>query len=373
MRYWPHRAASAPFASSHRQARTPALTGAGNSASITITKPGVCEDSSATIATSLSATPSPKPPHALWSNTSDFTTERIASIEPAGVAEVFDIQVAHTENFIANGLVSHNTRWHHDDLAGRLLAAQAAGGDRWEVLHLPAIAADGSALWPEKYDRPALDRIKGAVGSRVFAALYQGQPSNDDTALLKREWWKFYGGPTGHALPRYFDQSLQSWDMTFKGGVNNDFVAGQIWEKAGADCYLTDRVKARLDFPATLGAMRAMAARRPDVLLKLVEDTANGPAVIATLEHELPGIVPVRPEGGKIARVNAIAGLVEAGNVWLPHPSIAPWVTEFIEEATAFPTGAHDDEVDAASQALVRLSTPPADIPYRPGSTGVRR
>jgi hypothetical protein len=79
------------------------------------------------------------------------------------------------------------TRWHDDDLAGRLLAASRERGDRWEVLHLPAIAEDGGALWPEKYDRAALDRIKAAVGSRVFAALYQGRPSNDDTALLKRE------------------------------------------------------------------------------------------------------------------------------------------------------------------------------------------
>lgn len=264
--------------------------------------------------------------------------------------------VAYTRQEEQAAIVLIMTRWHADDLAGRLLTAQANGGDHWEVLHLPAVAEDGSALWPEKYDEAALARIKAAVGSRVFAALYQGQPSNDDTAMLKREWWRFYGGPTGHALPTAFDQSLQSWDMTFKGGVANDYVAGQLWEKAGADCYLTDRVKERLDFPATLDALRGMTARRPDVVTKLVEDTANGPAVIATLQHEIGGIVAVRPEGGKVARVNAIAGLVEAGNVYLPHPSIAPWVAEFIEECTAFPTGAHDDEVDAMSQALVRLA-----------------
>lgn len=251
------------------------------------------------------------------------------------------------------------TRWHADDLAGRLLAAQAAGGDRWTLLHLPALADDGAALWPAKYDAAALDRIRAAVGSRVWAALYQGQPSNDETALLRREWWRFYGGPTGIALPEAFDQALQSWDMTFKGGVNNDFVAGQAWGRRGADCYLLGRDKRRLDFPGTLAAIRAMTAQFPNVRTKLVEDTANGPAAIATLRHEIGGIIPVKPEGGKVSRVNAIAGLVEAGNVYLPYPSIAPWVADFIEECAAFPAGAHDDEVDAMSQALVYLTTRP--------------
>lgn len=269
-------------------------------------------------------------------------------------------------------IVLIQTRWHHDDLAGRLIAAQAQGGDQWTLLHLPALAdvgdplgrEPGAALWPEKYDVAALERIKQAVGSRVFAALYQGQPSNDDTALLKREWWRFYGGPTGIDLPHHFDDGLQSWDMTFKGGSLNDYVSGQVWRKAGANCYLIDRDKRRMDFPTTLKAIRAMSAQHPAVLTKLVEDTANGPAVIATLRDEIPGLIPVQPQGGKVARVNAVAGLIEAGNVYLPHPSIAPWVTEFIEECTAFPTGAHDDDVDAMSQALVRLSAPPrATIP----------
>lgn len=248
-------------------------------------------------------------------------------------------------------IVVIQTRWHHDDLAGRLLAAERAGGDRWDVLHLPAIAEDGSALWPEKYDRAALDRIRTAVGSRVFTALYQGTPSNDDTALIKREWWRYYRQP-----PAQFDQVIQSWDMTFKDGIKNDYVVGQVWGKVGADCYLLDQVRGRLDFPATLTAFRALTAKWPQAVRKLVEDKANGPAVIASLRHEIPGITAINPEGGKVARVNAVAGVIEAGNVYLPDPLIAPWVAEFVEEATAFPTGTHDDQVDATSQALVRLT-----------------
>lgn len=260
---------------------------------------------------------------------------------------------AYTRLEDAGAVVLIQTRWHHDDLAGRLLAAQAAGGDRWTTLHLPAIAEDGSALWPEKYARPALDRIKAATGSRVFNALYQGRPSNDESALLKRHWWRTY-----QRLPRRFDQVIQSWDTTFKGGVQNDYAVGQVWGKAGADYYLLDQVRDRMDFPAMLAAVRALAAKWPDARTKLIEDTANGPAVIATLKHEVAGLIPVTPEGGKIARVNAVAGLVESGNVHLPSPDTAPWIGDFIEECTAFPTGAHDDQVDAMSQALVRLSAP---------------
>lgn len=251
------------------------------------------------------------------------------------------------------------TRWHHDDLAGRLLAAQATGGDQWVTLHLPAIAEDGSALWPEKYDRLALDRIKAATGSRVFAALYQGKPSNDDSALIKREWWRTYA-----AAPARFDRVIQSWDMTFKGGVNNDYVVGQVWGKVGADSFLLDQQRGRMDFPTTLTALRDLSARWPTATTKLIEDKANGPAVIATLSREIAGLVAVEPEGGKVARVNAVAGVIEAGNVYLPDPLLMPWVGDFVEEATAFPTGAHDDQVDAMSQALVRLYQPVRQVTF---------
>lgn len=268
------------------------------------------------------------------------------------------------------------TRWHADDLAGRLLAAQAQGGDRWTVLHLPALAdvgdplgrEPGAALWPEKYDVAALERIRTAVGSRVFAALYQGTPSNDDSALLKREWWRTY-----RQAPERFDRVIQSWDMTFKGGVHNDYVVGQVWGTVGADCYLLDQVRGRLDFPATLDAVRALTAAWPAATTKLIEDTANGPAVIATLTREIGGIVPVRPEGGKVARVNAIAGLVEAGNVHIPDPALRSWAGDFIEEAAAFPTGAHDDMIDATSQALVRLMVPVRFVPPPPPAVAIAR
>jgi predicted phage terminase large subunit-like protein len=157
-------------------------------------------------------------------------------------------------------------------------------------------------------------------------------------------------------LPRRFDTRIQSWDLAFKGSASSDFVAGHVWAREGARFYLLDRTHARLDFPATLGAIRDMSARHPVALEKLVEDKANGPALIATLRDEIPGLIPVSPDGGKEARLHSVAPLFAAGNVWLPHPAVCPWVSEVVTELVRFPRAPHDDDVDAATQALSRLS-----------------
>src|SRR5690606_11708087 len=132
-------------------------------------------------------------------------------------------------------------------------------------------------------------------------------------------------------------------------------VVGQVWGRLGADCYLIDQVRGRWDFPMTLKAFREFTQRHPEAVAKLVEDKANGPAVIAALQHEIPGIIAVTPQGSKVARVAAVSPLIEAGNVYLPNPEHHPWVQEFIDECAAVPKGSHDDQVDAMSQALLRL------------------
>jgi predicted phage terminase large subunit-like protein len=111
----------------------------------------------------------------------------------------------------------------------------------------------------------------------------------------------------------------------------------------------------------TVKAVRELSQRYPGSLAKLIEDKANGSAVIQMLQHEISGILPVNPEGGKVARAMAVSPLVEAGNVYLPHPSIAPWVNDFTEECAAFPNGAHDDQVDAMTQALLRWNMIPRE------------
>jgi predicted phage terminase large subunit-like protein len=118
--------------------------------------------------------------------------------------------------------------------------------------------------------------------------------------------------------------------------------------------FLGDQVRARMDCPVTVRAVRDLTTKWPATLAKLIEDKANGSAVIQMLTQEIPGILPVNPEGGTVARAAAVSPLIEAGNIYLPHPLWAPWVNDFIEECAAFPNGSHDDQVDAMTQALLR-------------------
>jgi predicted phage terminase large subunit-like protein len=157
------------------------------------------------------------------------------------------------------------------------------------------------------------------------------------------------------ALPEAFDELIQSWDLSFKDLKDSDFVVGHVWGAIGADRFLLDQRRERLDMPRTVEAIRALSLQWPDARVKLVEDKANGPAVIATLKHEISGLIAVNPEGGKLVRAQACCPQCESGNVYLPHPALLHWVDPFIEECASFPNAAHDDVVDAMTQALNRL------------------
>ena len=260
------------------------------------------------------------------------------------------------------GILLTLTRWHEDDLAGRLIeAAKSADGDRWEIVSLPAIREDaecpydprdeGAPLWANKYDLQSLYTTKATIGSYDWAALYQQRPSPGEGGVFKREWWRRWD-----ALPSDLYDYLQSWDCTFKDSDSSDYVVGQVWarsESAPARRYLLDQVRGRMTFTETLNAIRGLSAKWPQTERKLVEDKANGSAVIDMLANEIPGIIPVEPKGGKVVRANASTANVEAGNVFIPSAAIADWVSDFVEELAAFPSGAHDDQVDAMSQANV--------------------
>jgi len=152
---------------------------------------------------------------------------------------------------------------------------------------------------------------------------------------------------------------IASWDLTFKDTKGSDYVVGQVWMRRGADAYFLDQVRGQMDFVATCEAVKTFSAKWPQALLKLVEDKANGPAVMSALKRIVVGIVPEEPQGSKTARASAISPLVEAGNVHLPAAKLAPWVGGLIEEAASFPNGANDDQVDTLTQALNRLILQP--------------
>lgn len=253
------------------------------------------------------------------------------------------------------------TRWHEDDLAGRILANAKNTGEQWRVIEFPAIAEEhdalgrkpGEALWPERYDVEDLERIKEAVGTYWWQALYQQQPSAPEGNMFRREWWRYW-----RELPA-FEEVIQSWDARFGDSVDSgSYVAGQTWGKIGADRYLIDQMRGRWSFTQTLEAIREMSNRRPDAQIKLMENKANGPAIMSALQREIGGFVPIQPDGSKEARASAVTPEVEGGNVYLPDPSIPghEWVRDFVEEWAAFPRGANDDQVDAGTQALRRWS-----------------
>jgi predicted phage terminase large subunit-like protein len=260
------------------------------------------------------------------------------------------------------------TRWHEDDLAGRLLREQEElkkigdldPEDEWTVLSLPAIceAEDdvmgreiGEALWPEHgYDQKWAKQKERDVGSRTWSALYQQRPAPTEGQLLQRHWWNFY-----KELPKMHEQ-IQSWDCTFKDTKGSDWVVGQLWGRVAQEYYLIAQIRRRLDLPGTIVGVKRMTVEYPLARAKYVEDKANGPAVIQMLKKHIFGLIAVNPEGGKVARVNAVSPMIESGNVYLPDPSIAPWVNAFIDECAAFPNGTHDDQVDCMSQALFQFS-----------------
>jgi predicted phage terminase large subunit-like protein len=254
------------------------------------------------------------------------------------------------------------TRWHEDDLVGRLLKKEADEikegvhrGERWTVINFPALAEkddylhrpEGEPLWPEQgFDKDRVQQIKVDVGSRVFNALYQQRPSAADGNMLKRDWWRYYDAPPP------FASMLISVDAAFKDEDTSDYVVIQVWGKVQANMYLVDQVRAKMNFPATIQTIRNVTKKYPEAHWKLVEDKANGSAIIATLHREIGGIVAINPEGGKVARVNAVSAYIESGNVFLPRST---WIQDFVEEAASFPNGKHDDQVDAMSQALHRF------------------
>jgi predicted phage terminase large subunit-like protein len=232
----------------------------------------------------------------------------------------------------------------------------------------------GELLWPEKVTREYLEELKITLGSYLYAGQYQQRPSPAGGGLFKRHRFQFWRPshmnlppiqvkmPNGDVisidavpLPAEFDQVIQSWDMSFKDNANCDYVVGQVWGAFRADRFLLDQRRDRMDMPSTKEAVKDLTSLYPRAATKLVEAKANGPAVVQELRHDVSGLVEVNPEGGKVARAHAVSAQVESGNVYLPHPAIAPWVQAFIEEVVSFPNGRNDDQVDAMTQALNRL------------------
>lgn len=291
-------------------------------------------------------------------------------------------------------IVVVQTRWNEDDLSGWLLSQEKSEDDdpeRWHIVCMEAIKEHqsprfpetctvepdnrqpGEALCPERYDITKLNRRKRRLGTYYWNALYQQVPSPDEGGIFKRHWWRYWK-PKGLNLPPVyvkladaslleiqavdlpdeFEELLQSWDCSFKDTKTSDFVAGQVWARVMANRYMLDYYKERADINKTIEAVTNFSEKWPKAYAKLIEDKANGSAVIQLLRSKVVGLIAVEPEGGKVSRAHASAPSVESYNTFLPHPLLYPWVQEFIDNCASFPNAAHDDDVDAFTQVAVR-------------------
>lgn len=267
-------------------------------------------------------------------------------------------------------IVIVQTRWHEDDLTGQVLelegGAEPEDREGWHVLDLPALAEpwalrpafpdcvtveedprdSGAPLCPERYNTAALRKIRAAIGEREWAALYQQNPRPSGGNVFSPDWWKW-----GDKPPEKFDRVILSVDCTFTNASSSDFVAMVAIGQAGASFYVLDIVNERLDVVETMTRIDAMV-RRWHPAAVLVEAAANGHAVLQMMKRRIPNLIGIKPSqgGSKVVRAQAVAPVVEAGNVTLPRR--APWVEGFLSQLSSFPAGKHDDMVDAFSQAL---------------------
>lgn len=292
------------------------------------------------------------------------------------------------------------TRWHEDDLVGRLLSTDHEGDpDDWTVVRIDAVAEDEddvlgrapgepliSPLLDETVEEAASrwEEVKRAVGTYVWSALYQQRPAPAGGSIFDVGWWRYWTTDPGKVsadgrvvlLPDIGPGATQveSWDMAFKDTKASDYVVGQRWARIGPNRFLLAQVRGRWSFTETLRQVQEFAD--PHVPTRLVEDKANGTAVLDTLREVLDGLIPINPKDGKEARARAVTPEVEAGNVLLPHPSEEVWVNDLLSELRHFPHDAHDDQVDALTQALMRLRNAgggQVTVPGRLGRTVARR
>src|SRR5262245_14528605 len=214
--------------------------------------------------------------------------------------------------------------------------------------------------------------------SREFDRLYAavGRPSVPPERLLRAQLLQIFCSiRSERLLMEQLDYNLLfRWFVGLGGSKTSDFVVGLLAGRRGATVYLLDRIKRKMDFVETCRAIGQLTERYPDTSTVLIEDAANGPAVISALQEQVRGVLPVKPEGGKVARAQAVQPQIEAGQVLLPRPRDADgrevagrgWVEDFVTTCALFPNGAHDDDVDALTQLLVRCQQ--IGAPLRLGS-----
>ena len=284
------------------------------------------------------------------------------SADPAVFDKVYDWYTSGPRQRLQPGgsIIIVMTRWHKRDLTGKIIktSVQREGMDEWELIEFPAIMPSGKALWPEFWSLAELEALRSELPAPKWQAQYQQDPSSEESALVKREWWKKWEDER----PPPCEFIIQSWDTAFLKTQRADYSACTTWgvfyhpDEQGVtqpNIILLDAFKDRLEFPELKKcAFEFYNEFEPDACI--VEAKAAGTPLIFELRAMGIPVSEYTPSRGndKISRVNAVSDLFASGIVWCPETRFAE---EVIEEFASFPAGEHDDLVDSSTQALLRF------------------
>jgi predicted phage terminase large subunit-like protein len=249
------------------------------------------------------------------------------------------------------------TRWAMRDLTGQVLKAAAQrGGEQWEVIEFPAIMPSGKPLWPEFWGLDELEALREELPNSKWQAQYQQNPVGNESAIVKRDWWQWWE----HERPPACEYILQTWDTAFEKNNRADYSAGTTWGVFNLDedvnnknIILLNTYKKRVEYPELKrDVLEEYREYEPDGVL--IEKKASGAPLIYDLRAMGIPVQDYTPSKGqdKIARLNAVSDIIASGKVWVPRTR---WAEELVDEIAEFPSGEHDDLVDATTLALMRF------------------
>ena len=283
----------------------------------------------------------------------------LAASDPTVFDKIFEWYTSGPRQRLQPGgsIVVVMTRWAKRDLTGKICQSIIdRDGDVWDIISLPAILPTGKPLWPEFWSLDELSKLRDELPLPKWQAQYQQDPTSEQGAIVKREWWKIWE----EDRPPVCDFVIQSWDTAFTKNERSDYSACTTWgvfykneDPNDAHIILLDALKERLEFPELKKrAMEMYKEWEPDAFI--VEAKASGAPLIFELRSMGIPVQEFTPTRGndKITRVNSVADMFASGKVWAPRKR---WAEEVIEELAAFPNSDHDDLVDSSTQALIRF------------------
>lgn len=264
------------------------------------------------------------------------------------------LNVARTRLEPNGAMILIQTRWHQDDLAGRLLNSRVNGG--WDVINIPAWDESRGWLWPERYSPHEYESLKEELGPRSWSAMAQQNPIAPEGSIFKLEWFPAYDP---NHTPEY-TRIVESWDTAFESSQENDYSVGCVFGQTTTGLDLLEVVRGRWTFLQLKQRLQAVHEKYNGSHI-LIERKASGHDLINMLRQEtsLP-IIPINPKGAKFARANAVSGRCQAGRVRLPRT--ASWLHDFMSELESFPHVVHDDQVDSFAQGIYWIYKTPYQV-----------